>query len=86
MNTIVRFSPTVLAIATFILLWIFASKIATFLTPFTVDWANLYAAVFDWAAIQTGFLFGVYGFVMGSPSAFMKAIQETKILNILNSE
>ena len=43
------------------------------------DWKanDLYAAIFDWAAIQTGFAFGVYGFVAGRRDGFVGALQGT---------
>lgn len=39
--------------------------------------ANLYTAVFTWSAIQTGFAFGVYGFVVGRSEGFIPEIRET---------
>lgn len=36
---------------------------------------NLYTAIFDWAAIQTGFLFGVYGFMISKSEGFIKELQ-----------
>lgn len=38
---------------------------------------GLYGAVFNWAAIQTGFAFGVYGFVVGKTGGFIEAVRET---------
>ncbi len=38
---------------------------------------GLYGAVFNWAAIQTGFAFGVYGFVAGKTGGFIDAVQNT---------
>ena len=46
--------------------------------PSDQNWSLLYAAIFNWAAIQIGFLFGVYGFMVGSPTEFMKAIKNLK--------
>lgn len=45
-----------------------------------VDLVNLYVSVFDWAAIQTGFLFGVYGYVMGKSDGFVAEIKHTKAM------
>ncbi len=42
---------------------------------------NLYAAVFDWSAIQTGFLFAVYGFVVGKADGFIAEIKRTKAMD-----
>jgi hypothetical protein len=38
---------------------------------------GLYGAVFNWAAIQTGFAFGVYGFVAGKTGGFIEAVRGT---------
>lgn len=38
---------------------------------------NLYSAVFNWSAIQTGFAFGVYGFVVGKSDGFIEALRDT---------
>jgi hypothetical protein len=38
---------------------------------------GLYGAVFNWAAIQTGFAFGVYGFVAGKTGGFIDAVRGT---------
>src|SRR4051812_5864649 len=34
--------------------------------------SSLYGAVFNWSAIQTGFAFGVYGFVVGKNDGFVQ--------------
>ena len=39
--------------------------------------SNLYSAVFNWSAIQTGFAFGVYGFVVGKSEGFIQEVRET---------
>lgn len=39
--------------------------------------SNLYNAVFNWSAIQTGFAFGVFGFVVGKSDGFIAEIRET---------
>jgi len=39
--------------------------------------SNFYTAVFDWAAIQSGFLFGVYTYVVSKSAGFVGAIRET---------
>jgi hypothetical protein len=39
--------------------------------------SNLYSAIFNWAAIQIGFSFGVYGFVLGKSSGFIFAARNT---------
>lgn len=39
---------------------------------------NLYNAVFDWTAIQTGCLFAMYGFVTGQAEGFIGEIRHTR--------
>lgn len=43
------------------------------------DWNSdgLYEAIFGWSAIQTGFAFGVYGFVLGKGDGFIAALKQT---------
>lgn len=49
--------------------------LSTRFTP-TDGWsaAGLYAAVFSWASIQTGFLFGIYTFIVPRAEPFVKAV------------
>ena len=42
---------------------------------------NLYSAVFGWASIQTGFLFGVYGFVVGNTDGFISEVRGTRAMS-----
>lgn len=44
------------------------------------DWKNtdLYSAIFGWASIQTGFVFGVYGFVASKTDGFIKQVSQDK--------
>lgn len=47
------------------------------------EWKNagLYSAIFGWSAIQTGFSFGVYGFVVGKSEGFVSKIRGTLAMN-----
>jgi len=38
---------------------------------------SLYAAVFNWASIQSGFVFGIYGFIVTKKDGFIGKISET---------
>lgn len=42
---------------------------------------GLYSAIFDWSAIQTGFAFGVYGFVIGKTDGFVAKLKNTTAMN-----
>jgi len=46
------------------------------------DWnsSGLYSAIFGWSAIQTGFAFGVFGFVLGKTDGFLGALKGTQAL------
>lgn len=72
-----QYAPIGAAIATFGALIFFDDQVAA---KFAAgDWmaSDLYAAIFDWSAIQTGFAFGVYGFVAGRQDGFAGALQGT---------
>lgn len=47
------------------------------------DWksAGLYSSIFGWSAIQTGFAFGVYGFVIGKGDGFIAALKGTTAMS-----
>lgn len=73
-----RFAPLAIAALSVGLLYYFSEDV---IVKFEADdgWKaeNLYAAVFNWSAIQTGFVFGVYGFVVGKSDGFIKEVRET---------
>ena len=48
----------------------------------TIDFSALYGAVLDWSAIQTGFLFGIYGFVAGKNDGFVAALKNTPEMSL----
>jgi hypothetical protein len=50
-----------------------------------LDLSGLYAAVFDWSAIQTGFLFGVFGYVGGKSDGFIAEVKNTKAMKLFIS-
>lgn len=41
---------------------------------------GLYSSVFGWSSIQTGFLFGVFGFIVGKRDGFVGAIAKTEAM------
>lgn len=72
-----QFAPMAFAVLSVFVLWYFADAIALKFSG--SDWksAGLYSAVFGWSAIQTGFAFGVYGFVIGKGDGFVAALKGT---------
>jgi len=75
------YGPFVCGVLTMILLVYFSSYIAAKFE--SKDWnsAGLYSAIFGWSAIQTGFAFGVFGFVLGKNDGFVAALKGTKTLH-----
>ena len=45
----------------------------------------LYNSIFGWSSVQVGFVFGVYGFVVGKKDGFIEAIKNTKAMNRFSS-
>lgn len=72
-------SPLALALGAMVAIYVYAPEIASNFAPSgTWQAASLYGAVFNWSAIQTGFAFGVYGFVMGKSSGFIAEIRDER--------
>lgn len=72
-----QFAPLVLSLISAIAIYILAPAIIAKFKP-TDGWevSSLYGAVFNWSAIQTGFAFGVYGFVVGKNDGFVQEIRD----------
>ncbi len=72
-----QFAPLVLSAGFAVVIYFFAPSI---IEKFEIEngWqvSSLYGAVFNWSAIQTGFAFGVYGFVVGKNDGFVQEIRE----------
>ena len=72
-----QLGPLVLSAGCALALYLFAPSI---ISKFKIEdgWqiSNLYGAIVNWSAIQTGFAFGVYGFVVGKNDGFVKEIRE----------
>ena len=62
-----------------VMLWLMICAVPIAEKFATNQWSvtGLYSAIFDWAAIQTGFSFGVYGFVLGKGSGFVNEMRGT---------
>lgn len=72
-----QFGPLAISAASVLAIYILApSIIAKFAAEDGWQVSSLYGAVFNWSAIQTGFAFGVYGFVVGKNDGFVKEIRE----------
>jgi hypothetical protein len=76
-----RFLPVTLAALVLIAATIFRAGIAQFFIHHGLNMDGLYNAVFGWSAIQTGFVFAVYGFVMSSEGGFIERVRDTTPMN-----
>jgi hypothetical protein len=73
-----RFAPLILSVASLLAVFFLRSDIAIHFA--SNDWksSDLYTAVFGWASIQTGFVFGIYGFVASKTDGFIKVVSEDR--------
>jgi hypothetical protein len=72
-----QFAPLIISAGCALAIYIMApSIIAKFQLSDGWQVSNLYGAVFNWSAIQTGFAFGVYGFVVGKNDGFIQEIRD----------
>ena len=72
-----QYAPLVISAACAFAIYILAPSIIARFTQ-SEGWqaSSLYGAVFNWSAIQTGFAFGVYGFVVGKNDGFVQEIRD----------
>ena len=70
-KTFERWAPSAIAAVTIGLCVVFRAEIAARFGPQGWDVGNLYSAVFNWASIQSGFVFGIYGFVAAKKDGFV---------------
>ncbi|MGQ2902408.1 MAG: hypothetical protein ACT6RL_10975 [Neoaquamicrobium sediminum] len=72
-----RYGPIAAAAICASLIVYFRQELGAASTSGRVNFDDLYSAVFDWSAIQTGFLFGIFGYVGGKSTGFIAEIRET---------
>lgn len=65
-----RFAPLALAALTLALIIVFRDSIVPKFGDKGWDSSNLYSAIFNWASIQSGFVFGIYGFIATKRDGF----------------
>ncbi|MBZ9758422.1 hypothetical protein LB524_24340 [Mesorhizobium sp. ESP6-5] len=73
-------APAVFGVLSLIALLYFGKPIADKFATHQWTSTGLYSAIFGWAAIQTGFAFGVYGFVIGKSGGFIGALRGTRTM------
>ena len=72
-----QWGPILAGLISVVVLCFFANSVVDNFVTGAWKSSGLYTAIFDWAAIQTGFAFGVYGFVAGRRDGFVGALQGT---------
>ena len=76
-----RWGPLLCGAAGFGLLVWFRPSVLAYIVAKDLSISNLYTAIFDWSAIQTGCLFAIYGFVAGKTDGFIGAIRQSRAMN-----
>ncbi|MBL4829233.1 MAG: hypothetical protein JKY55_04995 [Aliivibrio sp.] len=75
-----QYGPTVCSLLTIAALIYFSDWVSEKFSTDNWKSVGLYSAIFGWSAIQTGFAFGVYGFVVGKGDGFIAALRNTKAM------
>lgn len=66
-----QWAPAAAGLATLIACAVFRDWIAAQFGPNKWSASSLYNAVFNWAAIQSGFVFGIYGYIAAKREGFV---------------
>ncbi|MDO8877751.1 MAG: hypothetical protein Q8M24_11995 [Pseudolabrys sp.] len=77
--------PAILGVICFVALAWLKPVIFALVEDQSISINNLYTAIFDWASIQTGFLFAIYGFIAGKTDGFIGEIRHTRSMKRYNS-
>lgn len=85
-RALARYFPLILAAACVIALLYWRDAVLALLVSRGASLSTLFSAVFDWAAIQTGFLFSVYGFLVGKTDGFVAAVKKTEAMARFNRQ
>ncbi|WP_099556609.1 hypothetical protein [Hartmannibacter diazotrophicus] len=72
-----QYGPVFSGSATFIVLCVFKDATLSHFVEHDLSIEALYSAVFDWASIQTGFLFGIFGFIASKGDGFIGEIRNS---------
>lgn len=77
-RAIERFAPLALGLATLVVIYFSRAEIAAHFKPNGWNAESLYSAVFNWASVQSGFVFGIYGFIVSKRDGFIGEIANTR--------
>ncbi|MBY3262224.1 hypothetical protein HFO15_11245 [Rhizobium laguerreae] len=72
-----RYGPIISAVIATAFIYYFKSDLIDGAVRKSIGFSNLYSAVFNWSSIQTGFVFGIFGYVAGKSGGFIEAIKNT---------
>lgn len=76
-RAIERFAPLALGLAALAAIYMLRIDIASNFEPNRWKAESLYSAVFNWASVQSGFVFGIYGFIVSKRDGFIGEIAHT---------
>ena len=72
-----RFAPLALGLVVLAIIYFWRVEIAANFEPNRWKAESLYSAVFNWASVQSGFVFGIYGFIVSKRDGFIGEIART---------
>lgn len=72
-----NYAPIGTGALVFVLTLSFNEQLVALIQADEIQLTSIYSAIFDWAAIQTGFLFSVFGYIAGKSDGFLAAIRNT---------
>lgn len=75
-----KFGPMAISLIAFALMLYFSKEISGRFASHAWRSSGLYSAIFGWSAIQSGFAFGVYGFVLGKSGGFVASLKGTQTM------
>jgi hypothetical protein len=78
------YGPAACGILTLICLWVSRGRIITLMVEDKISIDNLFSAIFGWAAIQTGCVFAIYGFIAGKTDGFIGEARNTRSMRRYN--
>ena len=77
-----KYGPAGIAAMVIVAALLWHDTVVAFVGAHKLSLDGLYNAVFGWSAIQCGFVFAVYGFVVGSQGTFIEKIRDTTPMNL----
>lgn len=80
-----RFGPVCAAAVLAASLYYFRGDLVQMAFDERLDLSNVYSSVFDWSSIQTGFVFGIFGYVAGKSGGFIEAIRHTQEMALFHT-